>query len=321
MPVFFGSILKNIAPHFHVFEECLRDLQDRIPNLKICLYEDGSTDGTKDLLASFQRQNPDVHVRCDTVDWLSKSRVRTWDNKPCRIECIAEARNHLMRMLEQRGMGERDEDVVIFMDADIPTKPDLNRIIQLVSKFPENVDGVFANGVSQWSGRYYDMFAYRDMTSMFGDEVYGEKAGKDASREKSERVTQLLANAKTLVPVVSAFGGLAIYRGKSIVWKRYSAFPTKEMDDFYMQFMLQNPTNSQTELLLAAQGDVETHKDGALLGIYLHYPREVGGLFYWNCCGYNWPIVCEHIPFHISMMLDGKGKLFVDPSLRLIATH
>jgi glycosyltransferase involved in cell wall biosynthesis len=321
MPVFFGSVLKNIAQQFHVFEECLRDLQDRIPNLKICLYEDGSTDGTKDLLAAFQRRNPDVHVRSETVDWLTKSRVRTCDNKPCRIECIAEARNHLMRMLEQRGMGEREEDVVIFMDADIHTKPNLDRIVHLATQFPSDVDGLFANGVSHWSGRYYDMFAYRDMESPFGDEVYGERQGQEESKQKAERVARTMASATDLVPVVSAFGGLAIYRGKSIVWKRYSAFPTKEMDDFYIQFLLQNPGHRLTEKVLVLQNAVETHKDGSLLGIYLHHSREAGGLFYWNCCGYNWPIVCEHIPFHMSMILDGKGKLFVDPSLRIIANH
>lgn len=321
MPVFFGSVLKNIAPQFHVFEEFIRDLQDRIPNLKICLYEDGSTDGTKEMLQTFHRQNPDIQVRSDTVDWLSKSRVRTWNNKPCRIECIAEARNQLMRMLEARGMGEREDDIVILMDADIPSKPHLDQIVQVTTHFPENVDALLANGVSHWSGHYYDMFAYRDMESPFGDEVFGEREGQEESQQKNERVVRRIAEAKEPVRVVSAFGGLGIYRGKSILWKRYSSFPTKEMDDFYIQFMLRNPEHRLTEKVLRIQENVETHKDGALLGIYLHEQRESGGFFYWNCSGYNWPVVCEHIPFHIAMILDGKDKLFIDPSLRLVATH
>jgi hypothetical protein len=159
------------------------------------------------------------------------------------------------------------------------------------------------------------------MESLFGDEVYGERQGQEESKQKAERVARTMASAKDLVPVVSAFGGLGIYRGKSIVWKRYSAFPTKEMDDVYIQFLLQHPGHRLTEKVLVLQDAVETHKDGALLGIYLHHSREAGGLFYWNCCGYNWPIVCEHIPFHMSMILDGKGKLFVDPSLRIVANH
>jgi hypothetical protein len=319
MPVFLGALMKNIAPQFAVFEDCLRNLQDRIPDMKICLYEDGSTDGTKEMLATFKRHNPDIHVRSETVDWHAKSRIRTWDNKPCRIECIAEARNQLMRMLEFRGMGERDDDVVIFMDADIPVLFPLDRVVQLATRFPEGVDGVFANGVARSSGRYYDLFAHRDMTDPFDLDVLGEREGMPVFQQKTRRVTQQIAEAKTLVPVLSAFGGLGIYRGKSIVHKRYSAFPTTELDTFYQQCMQQ--ASPLVNKLLQVQGKIETHKDGCLLGMYLHRSKETGGLFYWNCWGYNWPIVCEHVTFHMAMRSDGKDKLFVDPSLRLVSGH
>ena len=60
-----------------------------------------------------------------------------------------------------------------------------------------------------------------------------------------------------------------------------------------------------------------THIQGASQGIYL-FDKE---LFYRNCSGYNFPVICEHVPFHASMIARGYDKLFVLPPLIYVSDH
>jgi hypothetical protein len=49
--------------------------------------------------------------------------------------------------------------------------------------------------------------------------------------------------------------------------------------------------------------------EGTLLGSYLF---EKNGIFYKNCSGYNYPIVCEHVIFFLEMRAKGFNKIYID---------
>lgn len=304
------------------------DLVLALPSIRVVVYEDGSDDGTQSLLAALIAEFP-AHVRTvsEKVDWsFKKSQVRTWDNKPCRIECIAAARNRLMELLETEGMGELPTDLCLMVDPDMPIKTPVDRILHRLMAFPDEADALFANGISGIrGGAYYDMFAYRDDRFPMDADVLGEEGWTDRQRVKGQTVGVPIPFNPPFprpIPVWSAFGGLAIYRATSIKGKRYSAFPTGALNSLYRKFAAENPGHPDVQQLRASQSRAKTHHHGSLLGLHPFEKREDGGLFYFNCHGYNAPIVCEHIPFHAEMMTTGsRGRLWIDPALVYISDH
>jgi hypothetical protein len=319
MRLYVGAVIKNHEKSFHHFKKLIDELVTEFPELTICIYEDNSTDTTPTLLADLKSTYPEkVYYICDNYD-QKNIMVRTCENKPFRITCIAHGRNILMELLEEKGLGQNSDDICIMIDPDVPVPFFTQNIAAHVKNFPENVDALFANGMSR-HGKYYDTFAYRDSTYFFGVDVFGE-LNINRQNEKHYVMNRKIKNDEPLIPVMSAFGGLAMYRGTSIRGKRYSAYPTATLNKIYRNFMSLYPEHPEVKMVKSAQKNIETHLRGALLGIYLFEKKEDGGLFYYNCCGANYPIVCEHITFHAEMINDGKDKIFVCPSLIYISDH
>jgi hypothetical protein len=303
MKVYLGLVVKNFEHQFNNFKSVYEQLKVEFPELITCVYEDNSTDNTKNLLKELSENNSNTFLISEIFDWKERSTIRTWDNKPCRIECIAYARNKLMELLESKGMGE-DGDLCIMIDPDISKQFPVDKLIHCVKNFPADTDAIFANGVES-NGNYYDRFAYRDTEFPFDFDIYGEQ-NMGRLDVKSKKVFRKITQKTT---VLSAFAGIGIYKASSIKGCRYSAFPTKDLDDFYSKFIRENPCHPEVKIANAAQKNIQTHYRGSLLGVRL------GSFFYYNCWGYNYPIVCEHVPFHISMMMKGRGNMYIEPSL------
>jgi hypothetical protein len=319
MSVFVGAVIKNISKSFQHFETFIDEFVRAVPSVVICVYEDNSTDGTDTLLRNLSIRYPyNVHSITEKID-NDVSFVRTWDNKSCRIERIAIARNQLMIMLEARGLGNCDDDLCVMIDPDVPVKILTDRIVHFVRNFPNNTDAIFANGISMMRrGCYYDIFACRNDMFPFDYDILGEEKGAERIRHKSKQVEIPVGEQRV---VWSAFGGLAIYKGKCIRGKRYSAFPTADLNYLYRNIIKSHPESDEVQLVKQIQSSVETHKNGSLLGMYLFEPKADEGLFYFNCHGYNYPIVCEHVTFHASMLRDGYSKMYIEPDLIYISDH
>jgi hypothetical protein len=133
------------------------------------------------------------------------------------------------------------------------------------------------------------------------------------------------------IPISSGFNGLCIFRhdaimggmrppydplGKSIDQPlkplRYSAVPTPEMNAEYKLLNCIPP--------LAKNG--KTHVDGASAGIYLfpndnvnhknnHADNADKGIFYFHNSGYNFPVVCEHVPFFAAMRANNRRRIYL----------
>jgi hypothetical protein len=301
MTVVFGTVAKNIEGSIFQLIQFLTELANALPDAHFFLYENNSTDGTRKYFPILQSISTNLHIQSETFtneELLQRSVARSCENNPCRMEMIAYARNKLLTAIQAHGYG-RDEDFVVMFDCDmasIPTAPLLERL----RAFPDDVDVLFANGLARDGQRYYDMYALRYGNNPFGPELLGETFWK----------TMPQISIKGSIPVISAFGGLAIYRGYCLNNSRYSAIPTQALDTIYKQLIKQTDYKQIKE----------THHNGASMGIYL-FGQGPDDIFYVNNSGYNFPVVCEHSTFHADIMLRGHGRFRIDPDLKYYSMH
>ena len=312
MTLFCGAVTRNLEKSFPNFKQFMYSLFGELTDLQLFIYENNSTDNTKKLLEDWATVDKRVHVKCEVFSkefLLEQGYARAYDNIPCRMESISTARNKLVEWMESFGMGVGDDDLTIFIDPDIPTVFNVDCLASLCRAFPQGAHAFFANGLSG-NMKYYDAYAYRDTQHPFGAELLGEEI---FDFKYKSVIVQIPFDAQP-IPVLSAFGGLGIYKSICIRGLRYSATPTQDLHTLNLRIMKENPDHIYVKKV---KEKPTTHIQGASQGIYL-FDKE---LFYRNCSGYNFPVICEHVPFHASMIARGYDKLFVLPPLIYVSDH
>jgi hypothetical protein len=169
--------------------------------------------------------------------------------------------------------------------------PDVNIIAGIIQQWPNNIDVLFANGIMP-NGHYYDGYEFRSENLPFGPEILGEKFW---SNEHMAKIQNKYEPNQSLIPVISAFGGLAIYRANVIKDCFYSADIIDELKEFYSKFEIEKPN--------------QTHYNGCGLGIY------IDNIFYKHNSGYNYPVCAEHVNFHLAIRAKGFTNMFICPAL------
>ena len=312
MTLFCGAVTRNLEKSFPNFKQFMYSLFGELTDLQLFIYENNSTDNTKKLLEDWATLDKRVHVKCEVFSkefLLEQGYARAYDNIPCRMESISTARNKLVEWMESFGMGVGEDDLTIFIDPDIPTVFNVDCLASLCRSFPQGAHAFFANGLSG-NMKYYDAYAYRDTQHPFGAELLGE----EIFDFKYKSVIKQIPFDAQPIPVLSAFGGLGIYKSICIRGLRYSATPTQDLHTLNLRIMKENPDHLYVKKI---KEKPTTHIQGASQGIYL-FDKE---LFYRNCSGYNFPVICEHVPFHASMIARGYDKLFVLPPLIYVSDH
>ena len=312
MTLFCGAVTRNLEKSFPNFKQFMYSLFGELTDLQLFIYENNSTDSTKKLLEDWATVDKRVHVKCEVFSkefLLEQGYARAYDNIPCRMESISTARNKLVEWMESFGMGVGEDDLTIFIDPDIPTVFNVDCLASLCRSFPQGAHAFFANGLSG-NMKYYDAYAYRDTQHPFGAELLGE----EIFDFKYKSVIKQIPFDAQPIPVLSAFGGLGIYKSICIRGLRYSATPTQDLHALNLRIMKENPDHIYVKKV---KEKPTTHIQGASQGIYL-FDKE---LFYRNCSGYNFPVICEHVPFHASMIARGYDKLFVLPPLIYVSDH
>lgn len=313
MRIFFGCITKNLGERFQVFKSFADVLMTSLPELQLYIYENNSTDSTPQNLKSWSQENSRVHVKSEVVpkEWfLERSKAQTYTNEACRLEIHAVCRNKMLEMMEEAGMGLAEEDVTIVMDPDITQVWNTEFLVHVCKTYPKGVDALFANGLSL-RGTYYDAYTYFDEQYPFGMELIHED--KILSDKYPGIMKQIPMDAQP-IPVLNAFGGLAVYRSSSMRGCRYAGTVTKELHAMNLRFIADHPDHPYVKVL---KEKPETHYHGAQLGLYL-FDTEI---FYRNNAGYNYPVVCEHVPLHAAMRMKGHDKMFLLPPLLYISDH
>uniref|UniRef100_A0A6C0D8M4 Glycosyltransferase 2-like domain-containing protein n=1 Tax=viral metagenome TaxID=1070528 RepID=A0A6C0D8M4_9ZZZZ len=293
MKVVLGGIVRNIERNSSQILKFLFSLKQELPQLEVCLYENNSNDSTKEFLHSIQND----FIQIQTEDYLESFFLnsfpgRTYTNEGCRIHKIAFARNQLLKMIEKKKL--TSEDFVIIMDLDINNPPEIKVIKFIIENFPDEAHVLFANGI-QHNGHYYDGYEFRSEQLPYGPEILGETFWSDAHMGK---IQKKYVPENSLIPVVSAFGGIAVYRANVIEGCSYSADVTDALHEFYSSLPIVDPTP-------------KTHVDGCSLGVYL----KDKNIFYKNNSGYNYPVAAEHVNFHLEIRKKGFTNMFICPFL------
>jgi hypothetical protein len=304
--IYFVGIVKDIAPSIPILKLFSNLIFKKFPDAKFILYENNSRDGTADLLKEWAATNDAIRVISEMIDpctQLDSCKARTWDNKPCRMELIAAARNRLMELLWEASPAPND--LVVIMDFDISKIPTMQTLFKYLEHFPEDADAIFANGVSAKSNAYYDLYALRTLANPVGPEIIGEQFWK-----KMSYITFPQTDT-TLIPVISAFGGIGIYRAGAIKGAKYSGVVTPNLDKLYKTLF-----SIQPALKTAYEQTAMRVRDGVLHAIKLY-----GDILYQNNSGYNFPVVCEHSTFHADMAAAGYTRLFIASDLVYTSTH
>lgn len=310
------GVCKNVVNTLPVIRAAFEELAAKagVPCWAV-FYENNSDDGTDRELMKWASEAPadQVRVQCDKFtrdEELSRGAARTFDNKPCRMEQIAHARNMLLDML----LGERGSPAkyVIMIDMDNPVPFPVNAILRCIARDPDGFDALICYGLNPF-GYMYDFYAYRDAQFPFGPEIMREAfwSGhhqcyvQTAMHNKTMFCNrQIKQNPAMLpyIPVASGFNGLCIFRLDAIKGIRYSAVPTPEMNAEYEAMNCIPPLAK----------NAKTHVDGASVGMYL-FPKDENnkGIFYFHNSGYNFPVVCEHVPFFASMRANNYRRIYL----------
>jgi hypothetical protein len=204
------------------------------------------------------------------------------------------------------------------IDMDNPVPFPVNNIMRCIARDPDGFDALVCNGLNH-VGHMYDTYAYRDAQFPFGPEIMREAFWSG----QHQRYVQTAVHNKTLfhirqmrqnparlpyIPIASGFNGLCIFRREALMGLRYSAVPTPEMNAEYQAMNCIPPLAK----------NANTHLNGASVGIYL-FPKDKGkdndtndkGIFYFHNSGYNFPVVCEHVPFFAAMRANNHRRIYL----------
>lgn len=228
--------------------DCEQSLRTNIPRIEalrnlfkqsaVVVVENDSKDGTKQVLAQWAEDSADVSIisrdfNSLTIPLPTASNPYPGTSLP-RIEKMSTYRNMYMDWLDDQ---ELSFDMVIMIDVDVISfSPEA--IYQSVVRAPPDWGGLFANGYTDTRilnkpvyTMFHDMYAYTE----FNPDSNNTLSYKKMFAWKKEMNSKLSKNA--YLPVVSAFGGLAIYKYQAIAGLRYKAVPNQ---DKYMESLCEH---------------------------------------------------------------------------------
>jgi len=236
----FSSNFKKTAEYKHGFEvmksssvsicsivrDCGRNLEQNLPRVEklrslfnkseVVIFENDSKDNTKKILINWQNRSDDIYIYMETYsEETIPSKELNQGNKYfsiSRIEKMAKYRNKYMDFLNSHNI---NRDFVIVIDLDIANFS----IDGIVHSFGihEQWDCITANGrsiSSKFKMQYHDSYALIEFGKI--NEVQTENS-IFSNRSRFD----FLKPGLPLIPVDSAYGGLAIYKWNSIAGIAY----------------------------------------------------------------------------------------------------
>lgn len=318
------GVCRDVAKQLPHMIQNIEKIGTLFSDYRVIISEYNSDDNTPTLLYRWMRNNPKVSVQ---VVYIPNASFETWvvniteDRKFFHPEQTAHARNGVLS--NAMSQAYQDFSYVIWIDMDSLISPTLEGFIEIFQADRE-WDAIFAYGVDL-TGSYKGCNAHRDSVYPIGSELLG-----DAWSNLNIRCE--LSETADWYPVYSAFGGCGIYKKSSIVGCQYSALITDDLEKLTKQLIAQG-RSMQHPQIMKYLGDLEKLSKihcinypfpnlpkitDPTIGIITH---EQNDPIIWkmNSFVYQYPAVCEHIPMHATMIINGHDKLFINP--RLIMTY
>ena len=219
-----------------IVRDCAKGIQRNRPvidqlcsmakNAKVVLFENDSKDETKKQLAQWAQECDYVYARCENFNTITiptpqeASGANPAFSKK-RITKMAHYRNQYLNYIDANNLSA---DYVIVVDLDLK-RIDIDGILQSLS-IADTWDMIAANGViyspsAFFRCRYNDTYALVEN----GEETLPQT--EQSIQEKQYKWAYLKKNMP-LVPVYSAFGGLAIYKFEALKDCKYSVLKNED---------------------------------------------------------------------------------------------
>jgi|ERR1700722_10392474 len=307
------GVCKNVEKAIPNTIQSATKLGEQFSDYRVIIYENNSTDSTKELFQAWAKENPRVVFLSED---LSKKRLAKQLKMKVRTEAIARARNKVLDIVFQNRFD--DFQYVIWADLDFLDPWDIENILDTILHPEQEWDAVLANGA-------YDLFAFRDPEFPIGFELLGEKYWQNLDKMRAKLS---LDRKDPWRKVYSAFGGLGIYKRDAMKGSRYCGVVTKDLEKAVLVW-LENASGTcfweQYQQLLASAPVIELREERLskrkrlpdALGLRLHNRFGLGKITWFSCTPRKTlPWTCEHVTFHASMAAHGYDKIFLNPHLR-----
>lgn len=302
MNVIICGVVKNAATNLDDNIKIAMEIGNKCDKYKIVIYENNSTDTTKQILQKYSSNN-NFEIISEDIDFDTiKRESKIWSytaitgsDHPCRIEQISNARNKLIEEIKKVKYVEYDLVVMIDFDAKLFLQTGVINSLYLVKENRKRV--IYAN-----SFEYYDYYALRYPYSefnLFGPEVMGEFFWNKMHYKR----LSINPNSSELVSVYSAFNGIGVYDKTAFTSHTYNALITPDVKIQYKRI-------------------ASIHSD--IYNNFKHIINQecvkfVGGEitpdFYWkNNSGYDKPVICEHVAFNFALLNDGY-EIYINPMM------
>ncbi len=134
-----------------------------------------------------------------------------------------------------------------------------------------------------------------------------------SKEEQAKFKTQKEVDKNELIPVLSAFGGIGIYK-KQLFQEdssiKYTTFITNDLIILYINLLTNN--NFDDNLLKRIENPCEKFAGGK--EVFYNKNNKQHKIYLKNNCGYDNIVICEHVSINISLYLKGK-KLMINPKM------
>jgi hypothetical protein len=262
-------------------------------NYKIVIYENNSTDNTKDILKLYS-SNKNVKIISEDIDGIQlRENNKLWayteitgSSHPCRSEHISNARNKLIDEINKPEYDIYNYLIIIDLDSN---GWEINGILDSFNR-KDNWDVIFGN-----STPHYDYCALRTDFFLFGPEIIGEPFWN---------LPNYNFTSNELIPVYSAFNGIGIYKKNIFRKYKYYFAVNEDLKKFYRTILKKNDIPKNIMELITNKCD--KFPDG--------YKDAETDIFWKSNSGYIGQSICEHVPLNLALYNDGF-KLFINPKM------
>jgi len=294
------GVCKDVSFSVENTIQSIERLGAQFNDYQVIIYENNSTDNTAQLFSDWALKNEKVIFISEFLSQQELIKSVGFSN-PAREELIARARNIVLQ--EAMKPVYDDYSYLVMADLDFTIPWNVNEIVNSVA-VDEEWDCICANGIDP-NGVMYDRYAYRDHLFPIGPELQGWRLWWET--EVLQYLLRFDPSVDGLIPVYSAFGGLAIYKRNAIRNCYYSAKPTKDLEIYLKKSIMQSPGDAV---------GVQNYFNSAGFRQISTKNKKIP-IVWKNLIGYTRPICCEHLTFHAAMALRGYKKIFMRPKLTM----
>ena len=211
-------------------ETALRNNIPRVERLRkqftssdIIVFENDSIDDTKNILSDWAAISDNIYIKSQNFDTITLTEKTKSNPNPgsaiSRIEKMASYRNQCLNWIDHN---QKSPDYVIVIDIDL-LDISVEGILTSIEDAPSDWGGLFANGYTDLKifdkcvhSLYHDLYAYIDKMPSVKPYLTPAEMFKN-----SKRLTKLI-KLNNYLPVVSAFGGVGVYKYEAIKGLRYT---------------------------------------------------------------------------------------------------